>query len=144
MSALTNYGENRLLDALLRGQPLHAPETLYVALSTAKRAETGAPVEPGNGYTRVALTANLANITSTQGPAGVASSGSDGTIKNAVPVTFPESIGAWGVIQSVWIMDAPSGGNAWLSIDLVDPVNVSGNDFTLSLAPGKLSFRIDD
>jgi hypothetical protein len=145
MSALTNHAENKIVDALLRGQELETPETLYIALSTGARADSGAPAEPeGNGYARVAMTANLCNFTSTQGTADVASTGTDGTVENAIPIIFPKSTGAWGEIKSVWFLDEAEGGNAWLSVDLTNTVLVSGKNFTLSFAVGELSFRIDD
>ena len=145
MSALTDYAENKCLDAILRGQALGAPATLHFALSTAARSDSGGPTEPsGNGYARVAVTANLTNFNGSQGSAGSASSGTDGTAENAVAITFPTSTGAWGTIQSVWVMDATSGGNAWISINVGASLNVSGSGFTLSFANGQLSFQMDD
>lgn len=144
MSVLTDYAENKVVDAVLRGQSLGAPATLHIALSTVVRSDSGSPTEPsGNGYARVAVTANLTNFNGTQG-ATSASSGTDGTVENAVAITFPASTGAWGTILSVWFMDASTGGNGWISIDLSSPLNVSGSGFTLSFANGQLSFQIDN
>jgi hypothetical protein len=36
MSVLNDYAENKLVDALLRGQALGAPSTIYLALCPAK------------------------------------------------------------------------------------------------------------
>ena len=142
MSALTDYAENRLIDALLRGQSLVAPSTLYLALSTEPRGEDDTLVEPADGgYARVALVADLDNFTGTQGVAGAVSTGSSGASSNAVVIEFPKSTGAWGTIQSVWIMDDETAGNAWLSVDLTNSINVSGPDFELSFAIGKLKFE---
>ena len=142
MSSLTDYAENKLIDALLRGQILSAPSTLYIALSTATRGEDDALVEPnGGGYARVELTADLDNFTGTQGTAGAVSIGSSGASSNAVVIEFPKSTAAWGTIQSVWIMDDESAGNPWLSVDLTNSINVSGPDFELSFAIGKLKFE---
>lgn len=145
MSALCDYAENKCLDAILRAQALGAPSPQYWALSTGLRSDSAAPVEPsGNGYARVSVTPSLSNWNSAQGAAGVASSGTDGTTENATAITFPTSTGSWGTIQSVWMMDASSGGNAWVAIDLSASLNVSGAGFTLSFAAGQLSFQIDN
>lgn len=143
---LTDYAENKIYDALLRAQALGAPATWHLAGSTGLRSDSAAPIEPaGNGYARVAVTASLANFSGTQGAGTtVASTGTDGTGENNVAIAFPTSTGAWGNIQSVWFMDASSGGNAWISIDLTTPINVSGAGFTLSFANGQLSFQIDN
>ncbi len=147
MSALTNYAENKVVDAILRGQPLGAPSTLYLALSTAPRSDAGAPVEPsGNGYARVAIAANLTSFSSTQGDTSI-SSGTDGTVENLAPVTYPTSTGAWAGganLESVWFMDAASGGNPWLSFNMSNPVAVSATGYTLTFANGQLTFQIDN
>jgi hypothetical protein len=39
MSALTNYGENKIIDALKRGQALGAPATWYYALITCSKGQ---------------------------------------------------------------------------------------------------------
>ena len=145
MAALSDYAENKVIDAILRGVALGAPTTLQFALSTAVRGDSAAPTEPaGNGYSRVAVTANLANFNSTQGAAGVASTGTDGTTENATAITWPVSTGAWGTIRSVWVMDASISGNSWISIDLASPLDVSGAGFTVSFASGQLQFQIDN
>lgn len=141
---LNDYGENKVFDALLRGQALGAPATWYLALGTNLRSDSGAPVEPaGGGYARLAVTANLTNFTSTQGNTAV-SSGTDGTGENAIDMTFPTSTAAWGDIKSVWFMDAAAAGNCWMSIDNAQVISVTGAGFTLKFAAGQLSFQIDN
>ncbi len=143
---LSDYAENKIYDALLRGQPLSAPATWHIALGTNLRSDSGAPVEPvGNGYARVAVPATLANFSGTQAAGTtVASTGTDGTGENNVAITFSTSTGAWGNIQSVWFMDTAAAGNNWISIDLPVALNVSGAGFTLTFANGQLSFQIDN
>jgi hypothetical protein len=144
---LNDYAENKVFDAILRGQALGAPATFYLALGTNLRSDAGAPAEPvGNGYARVAVTPSLTNFTSTQGNTAT-STGTDGTGETAVEVLFPVSTGAWagGVnIQSVWFMDAAAAGNCWISIDLTTPIAVTAAGFTLKFAAGQLSFQIDN
>lgn len=143
---LTDFAENKIYDALLRGQALANPATWYLALSTALRSDSGGPTEPaGNNYGRVSVGASLANFSGTQGAGTtVASSGTDGTGENNVSISFPASAGAWGDIKSVWFMDALSGGNGWICIDLSSPINVSGPGFTLVFSAGQLQFQIDN
>lgn len=143
---LTDHAENKIYDALLRAQALGAPATWYIALSTGLRSDSTAPTEPsGNGYARVAVAASLANFSGTQGAGTtVASTGTDGTGENNASITFPTSTGSWGTVQSVWFMDASSGGNAWIVIDLTAPLAVSGSGFTPTFSAGQLSFQIDN
>lgn len=146
MSVLTDYAENKLVDAVLRAQALGAPATLHMALSTGLRSDSGAPTEPaGNGYARVPVTAALTSFSGTQGSSSnTASTGTDGTVENLIEIAWPASTGAWGNIQSVWFMDASSGGNAWICIDLTTPINVSGAGFTVRFTAGQLTFQIDN
>jgi len=143
---LTDYAENKVNDALLRGQALGAPATWYVGLCTDLRADSSAGVEPvGNAYARVAVAATLANFSGTQAPGSTtASTGTDGTSENNVAIPFPASSGAWGNIQSVRLYDAATAGNSWIAIDLPAAINVSGAGFTLSFANGQLSFQSDN
>jgi len=143
---LTDYAENKLLDAVLRGQALGAPATFYVALSTGLRSDSAAPTEPvGNAYARVAVTSSLANWAGSQAAASTtASSGTGGTTSNNATIAFPTSTGSWGNIQSVWFMDASTAGNAWISIDLSSALNVSGAGFTVQFTAGQLQFQIDN
>jgi hypothetical protein len=115
-------------------------------LPSALRSDAASPTEPsGNGYQRLAVPAALTSFSGTQGStSNTASSGTSGTVYNLSELAWPESTGAWGNLQSVWFMDAASGGNVWISIDLTTPVNVSVPNFTLRFAPGQLSFQIDN
>lgn len=141
---LSDYGENKVFDALFRGQALGAPAIWYIALGTNLRSDNGSPTEPAIGaYARASIAASLTNFNGTQGTTS-SSSGTDGTGENAATISFPTSTAAWGTIQSVWFMDAASAGNCWVSIDLAAPVNVSAAGFTLSFANGQLSFQIDN
>ena len=55
--ALTDYAENKIVDAVIRGQTLGAPATAYIGLATDTCTDSGAGTEPsGNSYARVAVT----------------------------------------------------------------------------------------
>lgn len=144
--ALSDYAENKIVDALLRAQSLGAPATMYIGLATDTCTESGSGTEPsGNAYDRVAVTSSLANWAGTQSAGSTsASSGTNGTTSNNGAITFPTSTGSWGMVQSVRFYDASSSGNSWVCIDLTAALNVSGSGFTVSFSAGQLSFQIDD
>jgi len=144
--ALTNFAENKVVDALLRGQSLGAPATMHIGLATDTCTDAGAGTEPvGNAYARVAVASSLANWAGTQAAASTtASTGTGGTTSNNNAITWTASTGAWGNLQSVRWYDAASGGNSWICINLTTPLNVSGSGFTVSFTAGQLQFQIDN
>ena len=146
--ALSDYGENKLVDALLRGQSIGTPATWYIALFTTTCTDAGPGTEvstSGTAYARQAVTASLANWAGTQGAGTtVASSGTSGTTSNNNAITWSASTAAWGTVTSVGWMDASTSGNRWICIDLDASLNVSGSGFTVSFAAGQLSFQIDN
>lgn len=143
---LTDYAENKLVDALLRGQALGAPATWYIGLCTDLRSDSAAGTEVATGsYARVAVAASLANWSGTQGAGTtVASTGTDGTVENNIDITFPASTAAWGDIKSVRFYDAAAAGNSWIAIDLPATMTVSAAGYTLKFSNGQLSFQIDN
>lgn len=146
--ALTNYGENKLVDALLRAQAIGTPATWYMALFTDTCTDAGPGTEvstSGTAYSRQAVTAALASWAGTQSAGStVASSGTGGTTSNNNAITWSASTAAWGTIQSVGWMDASSAGNRWICIDLTSSLSVSGSGFTVSFSAGQLTFQIDN
>ena len=144
--ALSNFAENKVLDAVVRGQTLGAPATMYVGLATDTCTDAGSGTEPsGNAYARVAVTSSLANWAGTQSAGSTAaSSGTGGTTSNNSAITFPASTGAWGTLQSVRWYDASTAGNPWVCINLTASLSVSGSGFTVQFAAGQLTFQIDN
>lgn len=131
MSNLTNYAENKLIDALMRAQSLGAPATWYIGLLTAAAdAEAGTLTEvSGGSYARVAVTASLANWAGTQGAGTTAaSSGTGGQTSNNAAIAFPTATAAWGTVTHVALFDASTGGNAWIVIALTASRTVASGD----------------
>ena len=61
-AALTDFAENKTVDALLRAQAIGTPATHYVGLFTTCPTDSTAGTEvTGGSYARVAVTAALAN-----------------------------------------------------------------------------------
>ena len=104
MSDLTNYGENGVANALMRGAAL--PGTWYVALATAVAdAEAGSFTEcTGTGYAREAVAVGT----------GTWDAASGGRSGNTGAIDFGAGAVDWGTITHVVFMDASSGGNAWI------------------------------
>lgn len=146
MAGLTNFAENKVIDALLRGQALGAPATLYFALLTADAGETGTLTEvTGAGYGRVAVTASLANFAGTQGAGTtVASTGTGGATSNNGAITFGAPTANWsGPITHLAVMDAASGGNAWIFAALNTAKTVNNGDAAPSFVAGDFTYTLD-
>jgi hypothetical protein len=147
-AALTDYGENKLTDALLRGQAVGTPATWHMALFTTTCTDAGPGTEvstSGTGYGRQPVTAALASWAGTQSAGStVASTGTSGTTSNNAAITWSASTAAWGTLQSIGWMDASTSGNRWICIDLASPLSVSGAGFTVSFSAGQLQFQIDN
>lgn len=147
-AALTDYAENKAVDAILRGQALGAPATVHIALFTDTCTDAGPGTEvstSGTAYGRQSVTSSLANWAGTQSAGSTAaSSGTGGTTSNNGAITWSASTAAWGNIQSVGFMDASTAGNRWICINLTSALNVSGAGFTVSFSAGQLTFQIDN
>lgn len=143
MSNLTNYAENKVIDALFRGQALGAPATMYFALFTSDPTETGAAGTEitGGSYARAAVTASLINFAGTQSAGSTtASSGTSGQTSNNVAITFPAPTANWGVATHYALMDASTGGNAWVSSPLTAPKTINNGDPAPSFPIASLTF----
>jgi hypothetical protein len=131
MSDLTNFAENRINDAVWRGQALGAPATWHYGLATAVAdADAGTVTEVvGGSYARAPLAATLANFAGTQGAGTtVASTGTSGQTSNNAVITFPTPTANWGQATHLVAYDAPTGGNAWVVRALQQPKNINNGD----------------
>lgn len=144
-AALTDYAENKLVDALLRGQSLGAPATFYIGLDTVSCTDAGGGTEvTGGSYARVAVTSSLANWAGTQSSGSTtASSGTNGTTSNNGTITFPTPSAGWGTVVSVRWWDASSGGNAWICTALTTSKTINSGD-TVTFPAATLTFQIDN
>lgn len=145
MAAMSDYLENKLIDALLRGQSFTFPTTVYIALFTANPTDSTAGTEvTGGSYARVAVTCSLANFAGTQSAGStVASTGTGGTTSNNTVITFPTPSANWGTVTGVAVMDASTSGNVLLfgALSASQVVN-TGN--APSFAAAALSYQIDN
>lgn len=146
--ALTDYAENKVVDALIRAQAMGAPATWYVALYTACPTDSTAGTEvstSGTNYARVGVTAGLTQWAGTQAAASTtASSGNNGTTSNNAVITFGAPSASWGTIQCWGLTDAASAGNIWVYSTLTTNKTVNNGDAAPSFAISAATFQIDN
>jgi hypothetical protein len=114
MAALSNYLENKLLDATLNNTAYTSPSTVYAALFLTDPTDAGTGTEVnGVSYTRVAM------------PFAAASSG---TSLNSSVVQFDQATTDWGTIAYFALFDASTGGNLLYHGALTLPKTISTGD----------------
>lgn len=143
--ALTDFAENKIVDATLRAQAIGAPATWYVALYTICPTDSTAGTEvTGGSYARVAVTAGLSQWAGTQSAGSTtASSGTGGTTSNNAAINFPTPTASWNTVVCWGITDAPTAGNIWIFSALTVNKTVNIGD-TVSFAIGSATFQIDN
>jgi len=144
--AMTDYAENKVVDALLRGQSLGAPANWYIGLDTVAcgdAAGTGTEVSGGN-YGRVTVTASLSAWAGTQSAGSTtASSGTNGTTSNNSVISFATPSASWGTVVSVRWWDALTSGNAWICTALTTNKTINSGD-TVTFPTSVLTFQVDN
>lgn len=136
MGSKCAYLENAILNTVLGGDSFTAPATVYIALSTQPFADasTGSSMDEvsGSAYARVAMTND-----STSWPAAT----SQPAVKtNGIAIDFPTASGGdWGTIQSFYILDASSAGNALFGADLSTGPQAINDGDTASFDIGALT-----
>lgn len=97
MSAMSDYLENALVNAVLRNTSYTSPATVYAALfTTATDDANGGTEVAGGSYARTAVTFGIP---------------SNGVTSNSGTVTFPTATASWGTVTHFAIMDAATAGN---------------------------------
>lgn len=139
--SLTDYAENRLIDAVFRGQSLGVPATWYVGLLTSACSDSSAGTEvSGGSYARVAVTAGLTQWAGTQSAGSTtASSGTGGQTSNNASITFPAPTANWGSITHFALYDASTSGNRWVCQALSTAKTVNNGDAAPSFSAGALT-----
>ena len=140
--SLTDFAENKLIDAVFRGQSLGAPATFHVALFTAAaNCETGSVTEvSGGSYARVAVTSSLANWAGTQSAGSTtASSGTGGQTSNNGSISFPAPTANWGTVTHFGLYSASSGGDLWICQALATSKSVNSGDSAPAFNAGALT-----
>lgn len=156
MAAMSDFLENKLIDWFFRGQAIGVtgasaaagtgPTSLYFALLTAAPSDTGGGTEvTGGSYARVTVAANTTNFDNTQQANTTAvSSGSSGTTRNSIAVTFPAPSANWGVVTHFGIYDAATTGNLLFWGALTASKTINNGDAAPSFAINAFSLQIDN
>lgn len=126
--AISDYLENKLIDATLRGVAYTSPATVYLALFTSDPTDANTGVEvTGGTYARQPITFGAA---------------SNGASSNSADVMYPVATANWGTIVSVGVYDAATGGNLLYYGSLTtskviqtnDQLKVNAGDITVTLS----------
>ncbi len=144
--ALSDYLENKIVDAMLRGQTYTMPATVYFALATSSGSDAACGTEvSGGSYARVAVTSSLANWAGTQSTGSTtASTGTSGTTSNNTTITFPAPTANWGSVVEYCVFDASTSGNLLWRTSLTVSKTINNGDSAPSFAAGAATFQIDN
>lgn len=98
MSALSDYAENKVLDAIGANATFTTPSAVYLGLSTGSFADANSGTEiSGNNYARVAVSFGSA---------------ASGTMSNDAAIEFAAATGSgFGTVSHWGLFDNSSGGN---------------------------------
>lgn len=127
MSQLSNYLENKLIDAVLRGTSYTSPTKVYLALYTSDpgEADTGTEVS-GGSYARQEVTFGAP---------------SDGETSNTNEIKFPVATANWGTVTHFSLRDAATAGNS-LFYGAFSASKVIETDDQFVMAIGKLTAKL--
>lgn len=141
--AFSDTAENKIVDAVFRGQSLGAPATLYFGLSTTACSDSSFGTEvSGGSYARVGVTASLANFAGTQSAGSTtASSGTGGQTSNNAAINFATPSAGWGTVTHWFIADASTSGNIWVCDDLTTSKTINSGD-TVSFAIAAMTVTV--
>lgn len=125
--AMSNYLENKLLEAVVKNTSYTPPATVYVALYSTAPTDSSAGTElSGSGYSRQAVTFDSA---------------ANGSIASNVSVTFGAASADWSTVVATGIVDTSSGGNI-LFYKTTAPRNIKSGD-SLTIASGDITITLD-
>lgn len=145
-SSMSNYLENKLIDALLRNTSYTMPTTVYVALATSSGSDSACGTEvSGGSYARVSVSSSTSNWAGTQSAGSTStSSGTGGTTSNNGTITFPAPTANWGTVVEFCVFDASTSGNLLFREALTTNKTINNGDAAPSFAAGALTFQIDN
>jgi hypothetical protein len=127
MAEMSNYLEQALINATLRGTNFTAPTTVYVALFTTDPtdANTGTEVS-GGSYARTSVTF---------------AAPSNGVSVSNADCTFPQCTSTWGTVGWIGLMDASTSGNLLYHTPLTISKTIETGDI-FKIASGNLSVTL--
>ena len=127
MSAMSNYLENALLNAVLRNTSYTSPSTVFISLYTSNPGDDNSGTEvSGGSYSRVA---------------GTFGSPSNGVSTNSAAVEFAQATASWGTISHVGMHDAVTSGNLLFYASLTTSKAIESGDI-FKFATSQLSVTL--
>lgn len=127
MAAMSDYLENTLINAVLRGTAYTSPSKVYLALFTNDPTDAGTGTEVSSGaYARREITF---------------SAPSNGVAVSSADVLFPVATASWGTITHIGIYDALTGGNLLFHGVLTNSKTIAADD-QLKIASGDVSITL--
>lgn len=127
MAAMSDYLENAILNATLRGQAYTSPATVYLALYTSDTtdAKTGIEVS-GGAYVRQTIAFNTPI---------------NGAATSTADVLFPIATAGWGTVTHIGILDASTSGNLLYHGELTNTKTIATDD-QLKIAAGDITVTL--
>ena len=132
INIVTTTQKNKLAAYLFgKNDAVIAPNTYYIGLSTTQMGVGGSlsGEVSGNGYSRVEISNDSSSF----------NSAANGIVANKIRIEWPEATASWGTVLTVFVADAPTGGNVlyYSNVNRTVPEGA-----TLYFAPGGLKFSI--
>ena len=125
--SLTNAFETETLEWLFTTTTVTRPTAWFTALYTVAPTDTGGGTEvSGGGYTRVSTALSVSGDTATNGSA----------------LEWDTATGTWGVVTSIGVFDASTGGNLIAYGNLTDSKNITIGD-VFRISAGNLDITLD-
>ncbi len=121
--SLTDYLENKLLNAILRNTSYSAPSSIFCALYTGTTDDTGAGIEvAGGSYARQTLTSGFPDATGS----------TSGSVTNSSAITFPTATANWGTVTDVALLES-NNQKSFANTDIntsTDVITITSHGFT--------------
>lgn len=147
MPAMSNYLQNKFIDAMFRGTVYTPPTTLYIALVTVASTPAALGTEATyTGYARATVASNAANWASTVSGTPGAATSAGGTLgatsnTNVITIGGPNTGGTNSVVGFA-IMDAITGGNELFYTALTNNKTINSGDPAPTFPASALGFSI--
>lgn len=127
MAAMSDYLENALINAVLRGTTYTSPTTVYIGLFTSDPtdAKTGTEVT-GGAYARQEITFGAPT---------------NGVSYSSADVLFPVATASWGTVTHIGIFDAATSGNLLFHGTLTNTKTIAADD-QLKIAAGNVNVTL--
>lgn len=127
MAAMSDYLENALINAVLRGTAYTSPSKVYIGLFTSNPTDENSGTEvTGGAYARQEITFGAPT---------------NGVSYSSADVLFPVATASWGTVTHIGIFDASTGGNLLFHGALTNAKTIAEDD-QLKIVAGNVSVTL--